>query len=478
MSYTVAQNTYFLTLASIAQKAVSFVYFTVIARLIGVENTGVYFFAIAFTTIFTVVADFGLGPVLTREAARYPDRAERYLNTVFTIKLFFGLGAYVAVVVLVNLLSYPDFTKTLIYLSGITMFFDNLHSAFYSFLRARKNLTFEATGIVGSQLITLIIGSLALYFKLPLYWLILAYTIPSGLNVIYSGLCAHFTYKLSYRLILDRPIVKLFLALAVPFALAGIVSRFYAYSDSLLMSKLLTEKELGYWSVPYKITFAFQFIPSALVAGVYPAMSELFVKDPKRLAELFLRSWRYLLTIILPLSFGLVAVASPVIIKLYRPDYLPSVPVLRTLMISLIFTFLSMLIGATLNATNQQKRQTGLLTMALVINLIMNIFLLPRYGIMGAAVAAVVSNIILCSVGLYLVIKYLSLPLGRLARSAWSVLYPAVLMAVAVYYLLDLLGVYLAIPFGFLLYTGLLFLNGNLNKDILGMLRLKTKVVN
>ena len=147
-------------------------------------------------------------------------------------------------------------------------------------------------------------------------------------------------------------------------------------------------------------------------------------------------------------------------------------------MISLIFTFLSMLIGATLNATNQQKRQTGLLTMALVINLIMNIFLLPRYGIMGAAVAAVVSNIILCSVGLYLVIKYLSLPLGRLARSAWSVLYPAVLMAVAVYYLLDLLGVYLAIPFGFLLYTGLLFLNGNLNKDILGMLRLKTKVVN
>jgi len=147
-------------------------------------------------------------------------------------------------------------------------------------------------------------------------------------------------------------------------------------------------------------------------------------------------------------------------------------------MISLIFTFLSMLIGATLNATNQQKRQTGLLTMALVINLIMNIFLLPRYGIMGAAVAAVVRNIILCSVGLYLVIKYLSLPLGRLARSAWSVLYPAVLMAVAVYYLLDLLGVYLAIPFGFLLYTGLLFLNGNLNKDILGMLRLKTKVVN
>lgn len=476
MSYTVAQNTYFLTLASIAQKAISFVYFTIVARLIGVENTGVYFFAIAFTTIFTVVADFGLGPVLTREAARYPERAGNYLNAVFTVKLLFGCGAYLAVVFLTNLLSYPPLTKTLIYLSGVTMFFDNLHSAFYSVLRARKNLTFEAIGVVGSQLFTLIIGSLALYFKLPLYWLILAYTIPAALNFIYSALAVHFVYHLNYRLILDWPLVKIFLALAVPFALAGIISRFYAYSDSLLMSKLLTERELGFWSVPYKITFAFQFIPSALVAGVYPAMSELFIKDPRRLAELFFRSWRYLLTIILPLSFGLMAVAEPIIIKLYHPNYLPSVAVLRVLLVSLIFTFLSMLIGATLNATNQQRRQTILLSLALLINLILNIYLLPRYGIIGAAVAAVISNFILCVTGLFFIRRYLALSYGHLVQAVWTVFYPAVLMAAAVYYSLTFLIFYLAIPLGALIYVGLLFLNGNLNKDVVNLILAKTKL--
>src|SRR3989344_4850127 len=115
MSYTVTQNTSFLTAASVLQKVISFVYFTFVARLIGVENTGVYFFAITFTTIFTVVADFGMGPVLTREAARYPDSSERYLNTVFWSKVFFGLAAYLLVVFFINIFNYPPVTKLLVY---------------------------------------------------------------------------------------------------------------------------------------------------------------------------------------------------------------------------------------------------------------------------------------------------------------------------------------------------------------------------
>jgi len=150
MSYTVAQNTSFLTVASVLQRAISFVYFIVIARIIGVENTGVYFFAITFTTIFTVVADFGLNPVLTREAARYPEKSEEFFSTVFLTKIVFGVVAYGLVVFFINLFNYPTLTKELVYLSGLTMFFDNLHSSFYSLFRARKNLIYESIGIIGS----------------------------------------------------------------------------------------------------------------------------------------------------------------------------------------------------------------------------------------------------------------------------------------------------------------------------------------
>src|SRR3989339_1605278 len=199
MAYTVAQNTSFMTVASILQKAVSFVYFTVIARLIGVENTGVYFFAIAFTTIFTVVADFGLGPVLTREAARFDTNSSAYLNTVLGTKLIFGVISYGVLIICANLLGYDALTKSMIYLSGITMFFDNIHATFYGILRAKKNLLFEGAGLIGSQFLTAIIGGVALYLGAPLYWLILAYTIPAGVNAIYAGFMA--------RRILGAPVI-------------------------------------------------------------------------------------------------------------------------------------------------------------------------------------------------------------------------------------------------------------------------------
>ena len=196
MGYSVAKNTSFFTIASVLQKLVSFVYFAIIARVVGVENTGIYFFAIAFTAIFVIISDFGLGTVFTREASRNTKKASKYLNNLFSTKIILGIFTYFLVVIAVNLLNYPELTKQMIYISGITMFFDNLHNIFYSFFRSRQNMFIESVGIVISQIITLVIGTLALLNKLPLYWLILAYTIPSSLNLVYVICVYTFKYKL------------------------------------------------------------------------------------------------------------------------------------------------------------------------------------------------------------------------------------------------------------------------------------------
>ncbi len=466
-SFTVTQNTSFLTAASILQKVISFVYFTFVARLIGVENTGAYFFALTFTTIFTVVADFGMGPVLTRETARYPESSELYLNTVFWSKVIFGLGAYVLVVFFINVFNYPSLIKLLVYLSGITMFFDNLHAAFYSVFRARKNLIFESVGIIFSQALTLIIGSIALFSHWSLYWLILAYTIPAFLNFIFSAICLRRVYKIKYAFTFDKDTFKIFFSLAVPFALAGIIGRLYSYSDSLLMSKMLGAQELGWWSVPYKITFAFQFIPVALSASVYPVMSGLFLTDKEKIGDLFLKSWRYLFTIVFPLCFGLMALATPVIIKLYKPQFAPAIPVLRILLTSLIFGFLSFITGATLNASNRQKTQTFLMGCALLLNVLSNLILIPKFGIIGAAYSALLSNILLCVGGFWFCHKIIVLDKSLLFKYLNQTFWPAFLMGILAYYLSTKINFLIIIPLAVIFYTLLLFLFGGLDRDLL-----------
>lgn len=467
MSYSVAQNTSFLTIASILQKVVSFVYFTVLARIIGVGNTGSYFFAITFTTIFTVVADFGMGQVLTRETAKFPERASEYLNTVLSAKILFGLAAYLLVVFFTIFLEYQPELRNLIFLSGVTMFFDNLQSSFFSIFRARKNLVYESTAIVISQILTLIIGTLALLLRAPLIWLIAAYTIPSAVIVGYGAFFVRRVYGLSVRPVMDRRIFRQFLFLALPFALAGILGRLYSYSDSLIMSKFLTAQDLGWWSVPYKITFAFQFIPMALSASVYPAMSSFTITDPARIGELFVKAWRYLFIIIFPLSLGLIAVARPVIIRLYGIEYLPSVPILRILLVSLFFSYLSIISGALLNATNRQKIQTGLIATVLVVNVVLNLILIPKFGIIGAAYAALFSNIMLWIFGLAFVRTVIALPSRKLFGHGLHIFSLAIFMAVLVYFLTLNMSFILTVPVGAAVYAILLFLTGVVDWDLL-----------
>lgn len=466
MSYTVAQNTYFLTTASIIQKVVSFVYFTILARIIGVGNTGSYFFAITFTTIFTVVADFGMGPVLTREVAKFPERAATYMNTVLASKIMFGFLTYFLVAGLTILLDYPISLRNLILLSGVTMFFDNLQSSFFGIFRAQKNLVYESVALIISQILTLIIGTIALLMQAPLIWLIMAYTIPSVVIVCYGAFFVHRVYGLVIWPRIDRQVFRNFLLLAIPFAIAGLLGRLYSYSDSLIMSKLLTPQDLGWWSVPYKITFAFQFIPMALSASVYPVISSLTVSDPGKISELFVRAWRYLFIIIFPLSLGLIAVSRPVIIRLYGLEYSPSVPVLRILLVSLFFSYLSIISGALLNATNHQKNQTTLIATALIINVLLNLFLIPRLGILGAAYAALISNVLLWFFGLIFIRRIVILPGASLARGAAHIFSLASLMAVLVYFLTLRMSFIFTIPIGMLVYGGLLFLTGAIDLRI------------
>lgn len=473
MAYSVAKNTSFLTTASILQKIISFAYFTVVARLIGVENTGQYFFALTFQSIFAVVADFGLAAVLTREMAKSPDRIQSLFSTALGGKIFFGGGAYLLIVIAINILGYPEATRNLIYLAGITMWFDNIHSLFYAVFRAKRDLKFESAGLVGSQFLTLAIGSVALYYHLPLIWLIAAYAIPSVINALYSGFFAVRIYKIKLKILLDKVAWREFLLMAWPFALAGIIGRLYSYSDSLIMSKMLTAQELGWWSVPYKVTFAFQFIPVALSASVFPVFSALYVSDRVSVGRLFDKAWRYLFTIVFPLSAGIFAIAGQFIVRVYGEAYEPSVLPLRILVFSLIFGYLAFITGALLNAIGQQKKQTGVIGIALISNVALNLILIPRYGIVGAAVSALISNSIMWSCGLALACRYTALSISGLVKQSVRSLVPSIIMGVIVYWLCLKMNFIFAIPIGAVIYVVLLFVFGGLTKNVIGELKSK-----
>lgn len=424
---SVARNTFYLTSAYIGQKILSFVYFTLLARFLGVEAIGKYTFALAFTTIFSVITDLGLTPVLIREVARAKEKAQEILNTVLGIKLILGGLAYGAVILTAYLLGHPPLTLQLIAIAGAVMLLDAFDLTCYGVLRGLQNLRYEAIGMVIGQGITLVLGVLAITVHLPIQVFLATLAFGSFWNVIFS------TYALRRTGIHPGFALRFFparniLGTAIPFALSGIFVRVYSYIDTVLLQHLRGDLEVGWYSVPYKITYAFQFIPLALSAALYPALSAAWKDDRARMGWIFGRALRYSILLVLPISFGIAALAPEIILTVYGKEFVNSILPLKISIFGLVFMFLYFPVGALLNSTDRQRVNTIFMGLTMVINIIINLASIPRLGAVGASISTLITNAFLWFGTLLWALRITRRPAGIVSASIKSLIAALVMM--------------------------------------------------
>jgi len=401
MTTNIAKNTALLTFAYIAQKLFSFVYFTLIARLIGAEGIGKFTFAVSFTTIMAVFIDLGITNVLIRESAKYKEKANTYLNNIISAKALFSFLTYLGLIVIINLLGKDDLTKIMVYISGFVMVLDSFTLSFWGIFRGHHNLKYESIGVIFNQVIIIALGTTGILLGWPIYVLVLALLGGSLFNLIYSYTLIR--KKLNYQLKFEfnKIVLVSFFKIAVPFALAAVFTRIYGFIDQVLLSILIDDKHLGYYSVAYKITYALQFIPAAFIAAVYPAMSNYYLNSKEKLAGIFERSMFFLMIIAVPIIFGIISLADKYIYFLYTAEFAPTILALQILIISLFFGFLNFPVGSLLNACDKQAKNTLNMGITMVLNIVLNLILIPKFLHLGAAIASLITLIVLFALNLF-----------------------------------------------------------------------------
>ena len=401
----IIKNTVIFTGALVMQKIISFAYFLYLSSRLAPELLGSYVWALSFTTLFSIGVDLGLSPIITREAAKDDNNDEKYLRNMLGMKLPL-IFITVLVCYTVLFLTKSDWQIRFLVLgaSGI-MVFDALSLLFYSFLRAKQKLNYESLGIIGFQLITFIGGVALLEITHNIIFIMLSLAFASLVNFIYSAAIVKFKYGYSLRPAYDKNIVKYFLRLAPAFALAGIFIRIYNVSDSVILGYVKGNSAVGLYSVPAKIVTAFQaLIPGAFQATIYPSMSNFYVTSKEKLRLLFEKSFNYLGLISIPLALGLYAVADPVIIKIW-PKYIEAIPTFKIMSLALPFVFLAFPTGLMLRACDRHNANTlnrGIIT---GVSIILNIILIPGFGILGAGITFLIVNFLLLILDLIFIRK-------------------------------------------------------------------------
>lgn len=460
----VASNTTWFTMALVLQKMVSFVYFIYLARILGAGLLGQYVFALSFIAIFSIVIDFGTNHFITREVAKDRNISQKLYGNILGFKIFSFLLAIVLVVVFINLLGYPTLTRQLVYVASALMVIESLVMSSYAIMRGHYNLKYESIGTVGVQVIVAIVGISVLQITQDLKILMLVLVGANFLNLVYITALLASKLKLSIKAFFDFTYWRTIFKLILPFALAAGFTRIYGSFDQVLLSKLASNEVLGFYAVAYKLTFALQFLPLALVAALYPAMSTYFAKDREMLNKSFTRAVYYLLILTIPLSLGVIVLAKEFIVTLYTSEYLLSVLPLQILIGSLVFLFINFPLGALLNAVNKQARNTLNIAIAMVFNIALNIILIPKWQASGAAIASFLSTLFLFILGWQAIRNVVKIDYRYLVKTGFKTLLAGLIMVVVIFLLKPYLPWLIIAVVGLILYVFLQFVTRTITK--------------
>lgn len=460
----ITANTSWYLIALTVQKLFSFGYFIILARFLEPVNYGQYQLSINFALMLSVIADLGLSSVLIRETARQIVDQHKLFRQVFSLKIILSFVTAL-IIVLGNLLLYSaNPVQPLIYFTALIVIVDSFTLLFYGFIRGQQNLRYESIGTIIFQLIILATGLTVMQFSknaLHFIWVIL---FASLFNFFYSWILLAKKYHLKLTWYFEKALAKNIFTIAWPFALSAMFAKIYAYIDGLILEYLHGSASLGIYSVAYKITFAFQFIPLAFVAALYPAFANYWQNDKAQLEKTLLRAINYLAYISLPIAAGIASLTPLIINSLYTANYAPAILPLQILVVSLPFLFINFALSYFLNATDRQKTNTWNLGLVMLINIILNFIFIPRWAAWGASLASSMSTVILFILNLSAVYK-----VTVIAWKNWIPLFRAIvaaaLMAGLLLYLANILAIWLNIIIGALLYIFLLIIFKNLQLE-------------
>ncbi|NCS98916.1 flippase [Candidatus Parcubacteria bacterium] len=384
------RNTGWMFGGRIFAMTVAFVVSIYIARYLGPSNYGLFNYVISFVGLFGFLSSLGLDGVLNREIVKDHDKKDTLIGTSFYLKLAGSVLAIITVFIVSIFTTSDTFTLILIWLFALNFIptaFNVLEVYFNSQVLAKKVVISQIT----AGAISAILKLLLIYFDKGIFWLTVIYIVEA--TIIALLLLFNFT-KIGNsikKLKFDLKVAKSLLSDSWPLILSGVAVGIYMKIDQVMIKNMLGNEQVGLYAVAVKLSEIWYFIPGIITASVFPAIVNAYKRSEeefnKRMSKLyFVMFWSSFL-----IALSTTFLAGPIVKILFGEAYLGSVAVLQIYIWSGIFVFLGVSVGKYLLTKNYIKISLLGTTLGSIINVLMNLFLIGRIGIEGAAISTFVS---------------------------------------------------------------------------------------
>jgi len=400
----IARNMAFLFTARVISLGLGFFYVMLTARYLGPNNYGILAFALALNGIFGVIANFGLDPLTVREVARKPKLAGKYLSNGITIKLLFGVFAFVMVAAVVNVLGYPSVTRHVVYIITLSTVIAGINNLFNDIYQAFERMEFTSLGQILQSAVLLILTIVGVKMHFRVVQFALMYLLANLIVLVYNSIVTTLKFL--------RPGLKAELNFwwetlreAWPFALTSIFVSIYYWIDSVMLSYMKGNEVVGWYNAAYRLMMLFLVIPAIFNIAIFPTMSRLYVHSKERLRLVFEQYLKYMIILGAPLGVGVLMSAKPAVLLIYGSKYEPSIKALQILIWSVVFLYISSPPARVLETIGKQSLITKMTALGALINISLNLVLIPKFSLYGASFTTALTEFYALAVLLWFVIK-------------------------------------------------------------------------
>jgi O-antigen/teichoic acid export membrane protein len=462
----VASNTAVQLAGKGAVLAVGLVSIAVLTRYLGPDDYGKYTLALMYMQLFGVLADVGIFTTVVREISKQPERTEELVGNALALRLLLAIGVIVLASGVSLLLPYEHQVRVAILMAGAPLLIGMVNTTFVAVLQSRLRMGRAVVGDVVGRVVSLGLVLLIVGLDLGFYPILAAAAGGAAATLLV-------TWRLTRPLVRvrpqrDREVWRRLLVTAVPLGLALAINAVYFRADTLIISLYEPYSEVGLYTLAYRVLELALVVGTVFLSTTFPIVSEAVARDEARTRRAIQASCEVCVVLGAPLVAGGLVLAPQIVDLAGGEEFHGSAEPLRILLAAGALAWVNGVFGYALIARERQASALWLNVTALAFNVGLNFLLIPRYGIVAAAIVTVASELVILA-GSYPLMKrhFGFFPIPR-------TLVPAIAVAAVMgglLWLFDGAPLPVLVPLGAAVYGGLLWLISPASRELVTGLR-------
>ncbi len=386
---SVSKNTSYLIVGDVIGKLISIGISILFVRYLGREELGKYSFAMAYLFFFSVLPHLSNESILGREVAVVKEKqAGRFLGDAILLRVILSLIAMVLAWIGCTFFEPTPQIRLLIFIASLGMI-ASFRSLFVTVFQRTMEMRVFSIVNISMKLLAAVLTLALIILKGTVEHFVL-------LNIFVAFVSAALFYTLSQKRIpiewgWDNKRFFSFLKDSFPVSVSHFFDRVIARVDQIFIFSIIGISSLGLYSATVTVVESFLFIPTALLTVLLPVLSVLFLESKDKHERSVKISGKYLLLFSLPVALFICFYSKEVLIFLFGNSFAEAAPVLKILIWSFPLNCMLILLRHVLISAKKQKIILIGSLFGAVLNIPLNMVLIPKMGGAGAALATTIA---------------------------------------------------------------------------------------